>query len=133
MKLLANGRIHLRKRFGLIETNVGNIKLADFVAEAIETPELTSYDTKKLIIKMQFSLEFDDLARILVWHHPRRFDPTGGIIISLCTTEGLDLQLKDLYLVEILKACLSESRFDIGIQIWNKFEPVLVFYAPKVI
>jgi hypothetical protein len=133
MALLTNGRIHLRKKFGQLETNVGNMKMADFVAEALDTPELSLYDVKKLIIKMQRTLEFDDLARILVWHHPRRYDPTGGIILSLCTTEGLDLSLKDLYLVEIMKACLSESRFDIGILIWNKFEPVLTFYSAKLV
>jgi len=32
-----------------------------------------------------------------------------------------------------VKACLNESRYDIAIQLWNQYEPILTFYAQKLI
>ena len=82
---------------------------------------------------MQYDIEFDNLARILVQNHPKQYDPTGSLILALANSDGLETKLKDLFLVEILKASLSEDRYDIGISIWNKYEPILIYYADKIV
>ena len=73
------------------------------------------------------------MARTLVINHPRKYDPSGGIILALCNSGDVKADLKDLFLVEVLKACLAESRYDIAINLWGLFEPVLTYYANKII
>ena len=86
MRQITLGRIQLLRRFKQIETS-STIKLSDFVARAYKCPELDRGDIIKLITKNQDEFEWDDLTRILVQNHSKRFDCHGGIIIELAKSD----------------------------------------------
>lgn len=63
----------------------------------------------------------------------KRYDSSGGIIQALFKSEGVDSNYKDTLLIEVVKACLNESRYDLAINLWVQYEPILIYYNQKLI
>ena len=73
------------------------------------------------------------MARILVENSDKRYDSSGGIIQALFKSEGVDGYYKDTLLIEVVKASLNESRYDLAINLLSQYEPILTFYHSKLI
>lgn len=65
-------------------------------------------------------------------NHSRRFDESGGIILELTKSDLLLPDIKDKYLYLVTKNSIVEDRFDIAINLWGKFEPILTFYQDEL-
>lgn len=56
-----------------------------------------------MIIRLQKSLEYDQVAKILVMSHPKKYNKDGGIIHAIVKADGLKQEYKDKLLIEIIK------------------------------
>ena len=75
------------------------------------------------ISKLQSRLEMQKLAKVIVHNDSLDWERSGEIAFELVENDKyLKGESRILFLVETISYCIAFDRFDLAIQLWNKYE-----------
>ena len=121
MKLLVKYRCQYKANE---KSSMRSLRLSDFLAETFQL----GYNTKErvnTIVALQKNMDFDNLALVLVKKDNIHWRETGETIFPLLSDKRLRIERRDEAIVELLKACFFQDRFDLAIKIWNTYATVV--------